>query len=37
MDEETALPARTARTAIGRAYSQLAAESSGVWVERQPG
>lgn len=37
MDEETVLPARTARTAIGRAYSQLATESSGVWVERQPG
>lgn len=37
MDEETAFPARTARTAIRRAYSQLASDSSGVWAERQPG
>ncbi|MGC1184415.1 MAG: MBL fold metallo-hydrolase [Candidatus Dormiibacterota bacterium] len=37
MDEETAFPARTSRTAIRRAYDQLATDSSGVWVERQPG
>jgi glyoxylase-like metal-dependent hydrolase (beta-lactamase superfamily II) len=37
MDEGTAFPRRAARTAISRAYSQMAADSSGVWAERQPG
>ncbi|HVC38475.1 MAG TPA: MBL fold metallo-hydrolase [Candidatus Dormibacteraeota bacterium] len=36
-DVDTAFPGKPAQTAIRRAYGQLAAATSGAWVERQPG
>ncbi|HEY6538788.1 MAG TPA: MBL fold metallo-hydrolase [Candidatus Dormibacteraeota bacterium] len=37
LDAETPFPGKPARTAIRRAYVQIAAESTGGWLERQPG